>query len=282
MHKRMEAMRSIKSTRLWLIAAVGLLVFFSSAAVSMAKPPQGATGPTGATGATGATGPTGAAGANGTNGATGATGATGGVGVGLTGGTGATGATGPTGPTGPGGTSRETAAGTLAPGKTERGTWATQLSIPAGAPQTQAAAPIPFQIPLSEKQGFNLNVRYMNETEVLNPEEHLECAGNAVEPAAAPSWLCVFQGATAENGALATEWKEAKFFAVENAAGETCELNKLTPPEAVLKCKGIKTENFQIGGSVVYRTNTFKEPPTTVPAAAALSASGSYAVTAKE
>jgi hypothetical protein len=170
----------------------------------------------------------------------------------------------------------------LAAGKTEKGTWATQINVSTGGPQEQAASPIPFQIPLSETQGFNLNVRYMNETEVLSPEEHLECAGNAVEPAAAPGWLCVFQGATAENGALKSEWKEAGFFAVENAAGETCELNKLTPPEAVLKCKGIKTENFQIGGSVVFRTSTFKEPPTTVPAAAALTASGSWAVTAKE
>jgi hypothetical protein len=86
------------------VAVTVALAFFSSAAVSMAKPPTGPTGPTGETGATGATGATGVtgatgpAGANGTNGTNGETGATGATGA--TGPTGATGATGPTGATG--------------------------------------------------------------------------------------------------------------------------------------------------------------------------------------
>ena len=78
------------------VAVTVALVFFSSAAASMAKPPSGPTGATGATGATGPQGVTGATGAAG--GETGATGATGSQGV--TGGTGPTGPTGPPGPTG--------------------------------------------------------------------------------------------------------------------------------------------------------------------------------------
>ena len=283
MHKRMEAMRSIKSTRLWLIAsALGLLVFFSSAAVSMAKPPSGATGPTGATGATGATGPTGAAGANGATGATGATGPAGATGAaGANGSNGIVGLTGPTGPAG--GSGRETAAGTLAVGKSEKGAWGASINVNAGGLQQQDIGAFSFAIPLSEKQSLKLKVRYLNETEVLTPEEHPECLGNVQEPVAAPAWLCVYQGATAEFGSLSTEWKEARFFAVAPVNGESCE--PIAPATSgVLKCKGIEQENFGPGALVEYRTTTFANAgvPTTIPAAASLAAAGSWAVTAKE
>jgi hypothetical protein len=268
MHKRMEAMRSIKSTRLWLIASVlGLLVFFSSASVSMAKPPAGPTGPTGPRGATGATG---AAGSNGTNGANGTNGTNG-----------ANGATGPTGPAG--GSGRETAAGTLAPGKSEKGAWGASLNVATGGLQQEATTGFSFAIPLDEKQSLKLKVRYLNETEVLNPTEHLECVGNVQEPVAEPAWLCVYQGATAEFGSLSTEWREAKFFAVAPVQGESCE--PIAPATSgVLKCKGIEQENFGPGALVSYRTTTFKNDgnPVTIPAAASLNAAGSWSVQAKE
>jgi hypothetical protein len=152
-----------------------------------------------------------------------------------------------------------------------------------GAPQTQASGPFSFQIPLSEAQGSKskLKIRYKNETQVLNPTEFPECVGNAQEPVAAEGWFCIYQGATGEFGSLSTEWKEASFFAVANGAGETC-----TPAVAktagLLTCKG--EENLQLGGFVEFRTDTFKNDgtPVTIPAAAALTAAGTWAVRAKE
>jgi len=247
-----------------------LLVFFGSTQIASAAKPVGPTGPTGPTGPAGATGATGPAGATGPQGVTGAAGA-----PGATGPAGKTGATGATG----------TVAKTLGIGQQERGGWSATINVSAGGPQSQASGVVSFPIPLSVKQGVSnippaktgLHVRYMNEKEVEEPETHPGCTGNVQEPNAEPGWLCVYQGATAENGSLATEWKEAGFYAVQNLAGEGCLLAGANQP---LACRS--DMNFQIGALVTFRTNTFNEPPTAIPAAAALTAQGSWAVTAKE
>jgi hypothetical protein len=163
----------------------------------------------------------------------------------------------------------------------EQGAWSAQINVATGGWQQQSQGEITFSTPLSEKQGTNLKVRYKNETQVLNPTEFPECAGNAQEPVAAEGWFCLYQGATAEFGSLSTEWKEASFFAVENAAGETC-LPAVAKTAGLLTCKS--EEQFQLGGFVVFRTNTFANAgtPTTIPNAAALTAAGSWAVRAKE
>jgi hypothetical protein len=158
----------------------------------------------------------------------------------------------------------------------EMGTWSAVIDVPAGGQQIQADATIAFPIPLSGNQATKLKIRYMNETEALEPIEHPECTGTAQEPNAEDGWLCIYQGATAEIGTLKPEWKEAGFFAVENGAGETC--RPTFPAESgVLTCKF--EENFQLGGLVAFRTRTFKEvPPFTIPGNAALSAAGTWAV----
>jgi hypothetical protein len=163
----------------------------------------------------------------------------------------------------------------LTKGQQVQGGWSASLSVPMGGPQIQASGVISFPIPLDEASREIMKVRYLNETEVLEPGAFPECVGNAQQPFATEGWLCVYQGATGTPGSLKTEWKEAKFFAIENFAGETC-LPEAGKESGVLLCTG--TKNFQIGGLVVFRTKEFKEPPTTVPAAAALSAAGSWAV----
>jgi len=237
----------------------------------------------GVNGTNGANGTNGVNGANGTNGAAGATRATGATGpTGAAGANGTNGATGPTGPTmafAPCVPAITANAPCLLKNEQEMGTWSASLSVGAGAPQIQADATIAFPIPLSENQTKKLKVRYLNEVEVLEPALREDCVGNAQEPNAAEGWLCIYQGATATNGTLKTEWKEAGFFAVENGAGETC-LPAAPAESGVLTCK--TEENFQLGGLGAFRTKTFKEPPVTIPANAALSAAGTWAVRAKE
>jgi hypothetical protein len=166
----------------------------------------------------------------------------------------------------------------LTKGQQEQGPWSATISVSSGGPQTQAAGEIYFATPLDEASRESMKVRYMNEVEVLTPTEHEECVGSAAEPFAAEGWLCIYQGATANFGSLKTEWKEAHFFAVENGFGESC-LPAAGLESGVLTCTG--TKNFQLGGFVVFRTKTFKEPPTTIPAAAQLTAMGTWAVRAK-
>jgi hypothetical protein len=167
----------------------------------------------------------------------------------------------------------------LTKGQQEQGTWSASIAVPMGGPQIQASGAISFQFPLTDAQRETLKVRYLNETEVLEPGVFPECVGNAQEPFAQEGWLCVYQGATATFGSLKTEWKEAGFFGIENGTGDTC-LPTAPAESGVLMCTG--TKNFQIGGLVVFRTKTFKETPTTLPAAAALSAAGTWAVRASK
>jgi hypothetical protein len=163
----------------------------------------------------------------------------------------------------------------LTKGQQEQGTWNASMNVATNAIQQQSGSEMTFSIPLDEASREAMNVRYLNETEVLEPGVFPECIGNAQEPFATEGWLCVYQGATGTAGSLKTEWKNAKFFGIENAAGETC--LPVAPAESgVLTCTG--TKNLQIGGTVVFRTNTFKEPPVTIPAGATLNASGSWAV----
>jgi hypothetical protein len=145
---------------------------------------------------------------------------------------------------------------------------------PAGGPQAQASGAISFPIQLSEKQGLSLKVKYLTETEVEAVTTRPECPGSAQEPEAAEGWLCIFQGATAQTGSLEKEWSNAGFKKVEDAGGNSV----------------ATTTDFSRGALVVYRTNEFKEElgkctssaVCTIAKAATLTASGSFAVTAKE
>jgi hypothetical protein len=129
-------------------------------------------------------------------------------------------------------------------------------------------------IPLSEKQGLNVKVRYLNEREVEEVTKRLECPGNTQQPEAAEGWLCIFQGDTALTGSLESEWSNAGFKRVTDLAGNAA----------------LSTTNFSRGALVVYRTNEFKEEVgkctsvavCTIAKAATLNAAGSFAVTAKE
>jgi hypothetical protein len=164
----------------------------------------------------------------------------------------------------------------LTRGQQEQGTWSATISVATGGPQTQADGPIAFLAPLDEASRESMKVRYLNETEVLEPIAHEECIGNAQEPLAAEGWLCIYQGATAETGSLRTEWKEAGFHAFQNGAGEGC-LPAAGVESGVLTCIGSK--NLQIGGLVVFRTKTFKlEGGGTIPREATLTAGGTWAV----
>lgn len=136
-----------------------------------AQGPGGAQGPAGAAGAKGATGPTGPTGTSGTTGPTGPTG--------TTGPTGATGATGPTGPTG----SPWTAGGTLPPGATETGAWATGIGT------GKAPAAISFPIPLAAIIKA-ANIHFSSETGFSTV-----CPGSSAKnPKAPPGVLCIHKG----------------------------------------------------------------------------------------
>ncbi len=219
----------------------------------------GPTGPTGGggSGSTGPTGPTGEKGEKGSAGEKGVTGTTGPTGSGSTGPTGEKGATGPTG-TGGGSGGEATSFGLLAKEKSETGTWAATLAMPAGGPAAQTDAAISFPITTEEITPVG-NAKYLNEKEVAEPGTVPGCQGDAQEPNASPGFLCVFQGAIANVGSLATEWKEAGFFSLENAAGE-------------------KTSAGGVGELVVFRTKGFPAVPA---GQVFLNAAGSWAVTAK-
>jgi len=100
---------------------------------------------------------------------------------------------------------------------------------------------------------------YLDEKQVAEPGSVPGCSGNANNPVAEAGVLCVYMGATATPGGLESEWQNAKFFALEDFSGNV---------------KGGKLGEF-----VVFRTTVFTEPPSTIPAAAALTAGGSWAVT---
>jgi hypothetical protein len=117
-------------------------------------------------------------------------------------------------------------------------------------------------------------VKYLTETEVETITAHPECSGNGQEPEAAEGWMCIFQGATAQTGSLEKEWNNAGFKKVEDLGGNSA----------------ATTTNFSRGALVVYRTNEFKEALgeckstalCTIVKPATLTASGSFAVHAKE
>jgi hypothetical protein len=148
--------------------------------------------------------------------------------------------------------------GTLAPGKMETGGWSASINVPAGGPQAQVDGVISYPIRLSEVP----TTVYLSERQVEAPGTVAGCEGSANRPIAQEGYLCVYQGATANNGSIESEWKNAKFFALEDFAGNI--------------------RGGKLGELVVFRTTTFTEPPTTLPAAAALTAAGSWAVTAKQ
>jgi hypothetical protein len=156
----------------------------------------GATGPAGAQGPAGPKGDAGGSGPAGPTGPTGATGKTGNTGVaGITGTTGTAGPTGPTGPTGATGVtgatgSPWTAGGTLPPGATETGAWATGIGT------GKAPAAISFTIPLAQK--------------IKAPNIHISteagfatvCPGSSpIKPKAPPGVLCIHRGEALEASA---------------------------------------------------------------------------------
>jgi hypothetical protein len=222
-HMRKEAIASTTAARLTRrVCLVGgslcLLVFFSSAAVSMAKPPPGPTGPTGATGATGPGGANGANGTNGTNGTSGANGTNGTNGV-----------TGPAGATGPEGT-----VATCAPkGSSEKGVWSVHVSQVTGGPQVQVDSPITYQIPLCKETSTGLNPQlkynYVNAVQAETPGSVPGCVGSPVEPIAEPGNLCVYRGGNF--GSLERTDKNAGFVAFHTplgvASGEVSRLGML-------------------------------------------------------
>jgi hypothetical protein len=277
---------------------------------------KGETGPTGAQGATGA-GETGAAGAKGETGAAGAPGAkgeTGPTGAGETGAqgpkgeTGAPGAKGETGPTGKGETGAAGAPGAkgetgaagkegakgstgntgntgangsciqvnnqqlLSPKQQVVGTWSTSINVAAGGFQQQAQAAISFPCQTNEE----VKVVYLNEKQVesgLAPS----CEGTANKPIAGEGFLCIYQGATANFGSKATEWVNAKWYSVQDAAGNQIQTVENSPVSAPLASK--------FGALVVYRTDGFvepSEPPATLATAAVLDADGTWAVREKK
>jgi hypothetical protein len=122
-------------------------------------------------------------------------------------------------------------------------------------------------------------VTYLNEKQVLEPGTIPGCVGNAQEPVAEEGHLCVYQGATATPGSLETEWTNAKFFALEDPAGNKCGSPSCSTPGVA----GSLEE--EIGALVVFRTNEFREAvppnPITLAKEASLNAAGSYAVKEK-
>jgi hypothetical protein len=121
-------------------------------------------------------------------------------------------------------------------------------------------AVVSFPIPLNEIMNHAHTV-YLTERQVQEPGSVPGCNGSANAPIAEPGYLCVYQGATATLGSLASEWKDAGFFALEDFAGNI--------------------RGGKLGALIVFRTTTFTEVPSTIPAAAALTAAGSWAVTEK-
>jgi hypothetical protein len=198
MHMRKEAIASTTAGRVTrrvclLGGTLCLLVFFSSAAVSMAKPPPGPAGPTGATGPTG---PGGANGANGSNGANGATGPEG------------------------------TPLAKCAPkGSSQNGLWSVHLSQVTGGPQVQADAPISYTIPLCHEESTGLNpqlrLRYVNEVNAETPGLVEGCNGDLIEPVAEPGFLCVYRGGNF--GSKESEDKNAGFVTFHTAQGQGLE-----------------------------------------------------------
>jgi hypothetical protein len=131
----------------------------------------------GAKGANGANGANGAQGATGPAGATGPGGATGPAGAGVTGPAGATGATGAQGVPGTTGFTE-----TLPKEKTEIGDW----SIGQVASESLQFDSVSFVIPL-ESAPIPVYVRE-------NQTEPTHCPGTVKSPAAAPGYLCVYDG----------------------------------------------------------------------------------------
>jgi hypothetical protein len=138
------------------------------------------------------------------------------------------------------------------------------MNVATGGLQSEAQAAITFTCPLGEAGIPKSHVIYIPEGKVLEPGSVPGCNGSNNEPLAEPGFICVYQGETATLGSLETEWQNAKFFKLFDSSGNT-------------------GKGGPIGEMVTYRTTTYKEglPKTTIPAAAALTAGGSYSVTAE-
>ncbi len=141
------------------------------------------------------------------------------------------------------------------------GTWAVNINVGTGGWQQQADAAVSFPIPLNEKPA-PAKVIFLNEKQVSEPGSVVGCAGSANAPVAEPGFTCVYTGGTAVVGCQEAENHNAKFFSMEDAAG-----NKL---------------GGKLGNLVVFRTTEFAESPeplVKLAAPANLCAAGSWAVT---
>jgi hypothetical protein len=195
----------------------------------------------------------------------GATGATGGG----TGGSGTTGATGATGATGPPGTGGGGLPATLPSKASETGGWSATISVPAGGPQTQSDGVVSLNIPLPEEEAGVVQLVYRNEEEATEPTK--PCLGSANEPTAEPGFLCVYRGNNF--GSKENEDLNAKFVGFQDAVGNF-------PIAATREGNGFGAGTVL----VVFRTeegNFDGAPLASIAKQARLTASGSWAVTAK-
>ena len=223
-------------------AALGLLLFCSSAQAAEIPLLTGATGPTGPTGPEGKTGPTGPTGAGGSGGSG-------------------------------GGSGRETSEGTLASGSSETGGWAASISAPSGAQQVQDEGVVSLPIKLKEYEaGEGITLKYRNAEEALKPEK--PCLGSVEEPIAEKGFLCAYRGGAGngskENEDLNVTKKEPEVF-FQTFFGE-----KITEIENVHGNLGVdivfRTVQFNATGT---------GPPATLTANSYMAAHGSWAVTAR-
>jgi hypothetical protein len=143
-----------------------------------------------------------------------------------------------------------------------KGTWSASTSLPTGAPQEQVNGAISFPLPLNEKLNVE-HTKYLNEIQTGTPGSVIGCNGSVNEPEAEAGFLCVYTGMTATTGCLEKEWKNAKFVAITDPAGN----------------QAAGTTNLFFGAEVVFRTIEFTEIPTTLKAPASLCTGGSWAVT---
>lgn len=156
--------------------------------------------------------------------------------------------------------------GALQSKRSESGTWSATISEPAGAPQTQADGVVSLPIPLAEEE--KVKVVYRDEAQALQPKG--PCVGSPNEPVAEPGNLCVYRGSGF--GSKEGEDKNVKFFDFQDAVGDSI-------------TSGGETEGAagHTGILIVFRTTEFNASgkPVILAKEARLTASGSWAVTAK-
>ena len=108
----------------------------------------------------------------------------------------------------------------------------------------------------------------------INEGANENCAGSPNEPVAEAGYLCVYDFATSEPGQREGEWKNAKFYSLQDNAGTA------NVREPALTGNPSKSKTGEI---IAFRTTTFSETgtPSTITAAAMVNAGGVWAVRSK-